>query len=126
MNGLNGWGAFAFGLVVGWITYRTLRRTETKGISDIAAVIGAVGGGLVTKLFPAGESAFGAYGIGLAVGFFVYLVVSVLIAKSTGTLDAVNEWLGEPSTGPRVAPRGNGSPPPLPRVHDAPPPLPGG
>lgn len=121
MDAFTGWGAFAFGLVVGWITYRTLRRTETKGISDIAAVIGAVGGGLVTQLFPEGEQAFGAYGIGLAVGFFVYLIVSVIVAKSTGTLDAVNEWLGEPTTHARVHVTGDGSPP---RLQDAPPPLP--
>lgn len=124
MNPLNGWGAFAFGLVVGWITYRTLRRTETKGISDIAAVIGAVGGGLVTKLFPEGGSLFGAYGIGLAVGFFVYLIASVLLASKTGTLAAVNEWLGDPTPTSRSVGRGDGSARSSVGVDDAPPPLP--
>jgi hypothetical protein len=45
-------GAACFGLVVGWITYRTLRRREGAVLlSDIATVIGVVGGGVVTGLF---------------------------------------------------------------------------
>ena len=37
-------GALCFGWVIGWVTYRTLRRREGgAGISDIGAVIGAVG-----------------------------------------------------------------------------------
>ena len=32
-------GAIAFGLVIGWVTYRTLRRnTEAVSLSDIATV----------------------------------------------------------------------------------------
>jgi hypothetical protein len=72
-------GAAAFGLVVGWITYRTLRRREgTAALSDIATVIGAIGGAAVTALFKS-EELFGAYAIGLAIGFFGYLVVSFLV-----------------------------------------------
>ncbi len=68
-------GAFCFGLVIGWITSRTLlRSTEPVKLSDIATVIGAVGGGGVTALFK-GEDLFGMYAIGLAVGFFLYLVI---------------------------------------------------
>jgi len=89
-------GAFAFGLVIGWVTYRTLRRTKQTGLSDIATVIGAVGGATVTGLFQKGTDIFGYYGIGLAVGFFLYLIVSVALAAKTNTLTAVNEWLGEP------------------------------
>jgi hypothetical protein len=90
------WGATAFGVVVGWITYRTLRRTKASGLGDLVTVIGAVGGAAVTSLFPAGSEAFGCYGIGLAAGFFFYLLVSLLIARRTANWSAVEEWLGEP------------------------------
>ena len=80
-------GAICFGVVVGWVTYRTLRRTTDKtGISDIASVVGAVGGGAVTTLFE-GEQLFGLYSIGLAGGFFAYLVLG-------HTLFRDSEWLG--------------------------------
>jgi hypothetical protein len=72
-------GALAFGLVIGWVTYRTLRRsTEQAAISDIASVIAAVGGGAVTALFDDSEL-FGWYAVGLAAGFFVYLAVGVAL-----------------------------------------------
>lgn len=91
------WGAFCFGLVIGWVTYRTIRRSKTNGLSDIATIIGAVGGAAVTTLFPSSSEAFGAYCIGLAIGFFAYLIVSGFIdinaAKNPG-LKAVSKWLG--------------------------------
>jgi len=67
-------GAVCFGLVIGWVTYRTLRRQQNAALSDIAGVIGAVGGAAVTKLFGSPEL-FAGYCIGLAVGFFLYLIV---------------------------------------------------
>ena len=68
-------GALLFGVVVGWITYRTLRRREgNAALSDIATVIGAVGGGAVTVLYGQG-GLFGWYAIGLAGGFFGYFLV---------------------------------------------------
>ena len=68
-------GAIAFGIVVGWITYRTLaRQTEGVAVSDIATVVGAVGGGAVVGLFD-NERLFGFYAIGLAIGFFAYLAI---------------------------------------------------
>ncbi len=80
-------GAVCFGLVIGWVTYRTLRRRkETVALSDVAAVIGAVGGGAVTALFKE-EELFGAYCVGLAVGFFAYLIVGATILKDS-------DWLG--------------------------------
>jgi hypothetical protein len=70
-------GAGCFGLVIGWITYRTLRRaTAGAQLSDIAAVIAAVGGGAVTVQFSDKDS-FGAYSIGLAIGFFAYFLVGL-------------------------------------------------
>jgi hypothetical protein len=90
------WGALAFGVVIGWVTYRTLRRTKTSGLGDIATILGAVGGAAVTALFPAKGQSFAAYGIGLAIGFFLYLLTAVIVARQTSSLNAVNEWLGEP------------------------------
>lgn len=86
-----GIGALCFGLVVGWISYRTLRRKEgVAALSDISAVISAIGGAAVTALFK-DAALFGLYAIGLAVGFFAYFVVSVAVygKKATG------RWMGD-------------------------------
>jgi len=84
-------GAVAFGLVIGWITYRTLRRREGAALlSDIATVIGAVGGAAVVALFQSGEL-FGLYCIGLAVGFFAYLIIAVQLYGK----DDAKMWMGD-------------------------------
>jgi NhaP-type Na+/H+ or K+/H+ antiporter len=80
-------GAVCFGVVVGWIVYRTLRRSSDKvRLSDIATVIGAVGGAAVTTPFD-NESLFGCYSIGLAAGFFGYLILGNTVFKNSA-------WLG--------------------------------
>jgi uncharacterized membrane protein YeaQ/YmgE (transglycosylase-associated protein family) len=80
-------GALCFGLVVGFVTYRTLRKTkESVALSDIATVIGAIGGAAITGLFDS-EDLFAAYSIGLAIGFFLYLILGNTIFKDV-------EWLG--------------------------------
>ena len=82
-------GAALFGLVIGWVTYRTLRRSTDKvALSDIASVIGAVGGGAVVGLFNEPDL-FAWYSIGLALGFFGYLVVALLMEGSK-----VTGWMG--------------------------------
>jgi len=88
---LSGIGALCFGLVVGWISYRTLRRKEgAAALSDIAAVISAIGGAAVMALFK-NETLFGLYAIGLALGFFAYFVISLTVygKKETG------KWMGD-------------------------------
>lgn len=66
-------GAFFFGVIIGWVTYRTLRRQqEAVALSNIASVIGAIGGAAVTALFNS-PALFGWYSIGLFVGFVSYL-----------------------------------------------------
>lgn len=90
-------GALSFGLVVGWITYRTLRRTKPTGLSDIATVIGAVGGVAVISLFPKEDGAFSSYCIGLAIGFFGYLITAGIVdarATRNKSFKAVSKWLG--------------------------------
>lgn len=87
--GIEGIGALCFGLVIGWVTYRTLRRKEgASAVSDIATVVGAVGGAAVTALFEEGRI-FGMYCIGLAVGFFGYLIVAIALEGAKG----VGNWM---------------------------------
>lgn len=81
-------GAVLFGLVIGWITYRTLvRREGAAALSDIATVIGAVGGAAVLAIFD-DDRLFGLYAIGLAIGFFAYLAIFFAIngRSKTGTV----------------------------------------
>ena len=68
-------GALCFGIVIGYITYRTLARAEKTAISDLAAVIGAVGGAAVTGLFDPGTEMFAWYAIGLLVGMSVFFLL---------------------------------------------------
>ena len=107
-------GALCFGVAIGYITYRTLVRTADKtAISDIATVIGAVGGGAVTGLFdPATGDAFGWYSIGLLAGmaafFLLYLALNgkektaaVMGAKDIGPISASKDTRPvEPQTRP--------------------------
>lgn len=78
-------GAGSFGVIIGWFVYYINRhRTDAVRFHDIAGLIGAVGGGAVLALFPAGSEMFGAYGIGLFIGFFGYfLVLAVLVQRSS-------------------------------------------
>ena len=81
-------GSVCFGLVIGWITYRTLRRVETTAISDLASVIAAVAGGAVLGIFERGDS-FGLYAIGLTVGFFGYLALNLALNRANTVT-----WMG--------------------------------
>src|SRR5437879_1619667 len=98
MSDIPTFGAFCFGLVIGWVTYRTLRRSKVGGLGDVATVIGAVGGAAVTGLFPEKTPLFGLYCVGLAVGFFAYLLTAIAMAPQ-GSKSI--EWLGSaPASGP--------------------------
>ncbi|GAA1682308.1 hypothetical protein GCM10009733_093600 [Nonomuraea maheshkhaliensis] len=95
-------GAICFGLVIGWITFGLLRRGPSGGrpaggglagggLAELAAVLAAVGGGLVVALLDLAD-VFGGYAVGLVVGFFGYLVLVTLMPSS--------KWAGEPSGRP--------------------------
>ncbi len=100
-------GAICFGLVIGWITFGLLRRRPSGGgpaggglaggglagggLAELAAVLAAVGGGLVVALLDLAD-VFGGYAVGLVVGFFGYLVLVTLMPSS--------KWAGEPSGRP--------------------------
>ncbi|HEX6748362.1 MAG TPA: hypothetical protein VF092_13785 [Longimicrobium sp.] len=83
--------ALLFGVVVGWVTYRTLRHATVTGLSDIATVIGAIGGAAITGLFPLADGAFNGYCIGLFLGFFLYF--------RTARDPHAPAWMGGPKPG---------------------------
>jgi len=110
------WGAFAFGVVLGWFTYFTNRyRKGEVQFTDLATLLGVIGGGAVTALFgDAKTTLFGAYGLGLAVGFFAYfLTLIVLVRRSKGVftmawfLDGRRRRLGDDEEIPEDS-RGSG------------------
>jgi hypothetical protein len=72
-------GAGGFGAIIGWLVYyiNRYRRGDVQ-FSDLTTVIGILGGGAVLALFPAQTDLFGAYGIGLFVGFFSYFFFLML------------------------------------------------
>jgi hypothetical protein len=77
-------GAVCFGALFGWYTYyvNRYRRGEVQ-LGDLATLLGVLGGAAVLALFPAKSDLFGAYGIGLFLGFFGYfLLLVVMVAKS--------------------------------------------
>jgi hypothetical protein len=84
-------GAVCFGLVVGYITYRTLMRTTDKAaITDLATVIGAIGGGTITIVYGSADgSLFGMYSIGLLGGMILYLVASLILRGKAATSDTL-------------------------------------
>jgi hypothetical protein len=56
-----------------------MRHKKEHAISDIATVIGAVGGAAVVSLFPTGEGLFSSYAIGLTIGFFGYFLIFMIL-----------------------------------------------
>jgi hypothetical protein len=74
------WGAGGFGAIIGWYVYYINRyRTGDVQFSDLVTLIGILGGGAILALFPAGSNLFGAYGIGLFIGFFGYFLILLLL-----------------------------------------------
>ncbi len=73
-------GAGCFGAIVGWYVYYINRyRKSDVQWSDLVTMLGIIGGTAILALFPAGTDLFGAYGIGLAIGFFGYLFVMMIM-----------------------------------------------
>jgi hypothetical protein len=84
-------GAIGFGTVIGWYVY-FINRYRSGGVEwgDLATVIGVLGGAGILALFPAGSDLFGAYGIGLALGFFGYFLVLIILVTVSKNFDA--DW----------------------------------
>ena len=74
-------GATCFGVVLGYVTYRTLVRKSNAAISDIAAVGAATGGGAVAQINHGSADSFGWYSIGLLIGFAVFLVLRLIFER---------------------------------------------
>ena len=89
----SGWiallGAAAFGTLIGWYVYYINRyRKSDVQFSDLTTIIGIIGGAAVLNLFPSSTPLFGAYGIGLFVGFFGYFASLLLLIRSSANFDA--------------------------------------
>ena len=75
-------GAGAFGIIIGWYVYFINRyRSGNVQFSDLTTLIGIIGGGALLAIFKAGTDLFGAYGIGLALGFFGYFFVLLIMVR---------------------------------------------
>jgi hypothetical protein len=84
-------GAMGFGAVVGWYLYFINRyRKGDVQLGDLTTVVGAIGGAGVLSLFDNKSDAFGAYGIGLAVGFFGYLLFLIALVRSSSAF--TSDW----------------------------------
>ena len=91
VSGTQLFGAGCFGAVIGWYVYYINRyRKSDVQISDLVTLIGVIGGTAVLNLFPQGSDLFGAFGIGLAIGFFVYFVVLAILVRVSSNFDA--DW----------------------------------
>jgi hypothetical protein len=78
-------GAGCFGLLVGWYVYYVNRhRRGDVQLTDVGSLIGVIGGGAVLTLFPEQTDLFGAYGIGLAIGFFGYFGFLLWLRSKAG------------------------------------------
>lgn len=81
-------GAFGFGALIGWFVYFVNRyRSAGVQLSDVAGLVGVIGGGAVLTLFPEQTDLFGWYGVGLAVGFFGYFLVLVALVLRSPQFD---------------------------------------
>jgi hypothetical protein len=84
-------GAFGFGALIGWYVYYINRyRTADVQLSDLVTLMGVIGGGAILALFPARTDLFGAYGIGLFVGFFGYFLALQIMVRGSVNFNA--DW----------------------------------
>lgn len=123
VNEATGWqlaGAGCFGGVIGWLVYAIQRhRKGAPTVRNLATLFGVIGGTAVLALFPARSELFGAYGIGLAIGFFLYfvtLVVFVALSNNFGAdwfLDGRRKRPEEPWYVPRRAEQARNVLPPM-------------
>jgi hypothetical protein len=84
-------GAGIFGAIIGWYVFMINRyRKGDVQFSDLVTLVGVLGGGSILALFQAGTDLFGAYGIGLGVGFFGYFIVLLVMVRASKNFDV--DW----------------------------------
>jgi hypothetical protein len=84
-------GGLGFGALIGWYVYYINRhRKSDVQLSDLATLVGVLGGAAILALFPAGSDLFGAYGVGLFLGFFGYFVSLIILVGISKNFDA--DW----------------------------------
>lgn len=84
-------GAGLFGAVLGWQLYAIGRYSaDGRSLKDLGTIVGGIGGAAILNLFPAQSDLFGAYGIGLAVGFFAYFATLLAMVRMSKMFSV--EW----------------------------------
>jgi len=84
-------GAGGFGALIGWYIYYINRyRTAEIQLNDLMTLVGVLGSGAILALFPAATDLFGAYGIGLFIGFFGYFIIVAILVRGSENFDA--DW----------------------------------
>ena len=97
---ITGLGAVFFGLVIGWISYRTLRLTAgTNLFSAIAIIIATVGGAAVIALLRS-DVLFGWFAIGLMIGFLAYFGIGLWLYRGR----ELQLWQMPPAAAPIIPP----------------------
>lgn len=111
------YGSGAFGALIGWYVYYINRyRKADVQLSDLVTLVGVLGGSAILTLFRAESDLFGAYGIGLFLGFFGYfitLIVLVSISKKFGVewfLDGRRKAISADEIAPEIFQRPMGAP----------------
>ena len=81
-------GAACFGAVIGWYIYYINRyRKSDVQMGDLVTLVGALGGTVILSLYPQGTDLLGAYGLGLAIGFFGYFLALIVLVRRSKNFD---------------------------------------
>jgi hypothetical protein len=74
-SGIQLLGAMSIGGILGWYVY-LINRTRVAGMhmSDLVTLLATIGGAVALSLFPLSSDLFGAYGVGLGIGFGLCLL----------------------------------------------------
>ncbi|MGX6998538.1 hypothetical protein [Caballeronia sp. KNU42] len=75
MNLLQLFGAGCFGSVIGWTLRYVLAHSKEISVSSLGTIVSSVGGAAITALFDRGGAMFATYSIGLALGFFLHVLL---------------------------------------------------
>lgn len=96
-------GAGGFGALIGWYVYYINRyRKGDVQFSDLVTLVGVLGGGAILAIFPQRTDLFGAYGIGLFLGFFAYFLALLVMVNASNNFNV--DWFLD---GRRKAPTGS-------------------